>query len=131
MTADKYYTCTYIEVFWKSAGRTHMYICMYNNYIFHCIACNTCTGFKSCPGQTCARGSSFFLGKVTALGVLCCLVVCLTLLASFFLPSHLPLKHVHVCSIYCSTVHTCTCTYILVHVYSFTFLSHTLFLLAY
>ena len=43
------------------------------------------------------RGSSFFLGKVTALGVLCCfaLFVCLTLLASFFLPSHLK---------------TCTCT---------------------
>ena len=37
------------------------------------------------------HGSSFFLGKVTALGVLCCfaLFVCLTLLASFFLPSHL------------------------------------------
>ena len=37
--------------------------------------------------------------KVTALGVLCCfaLFVCLTLLASFFLPSHLSLK-------------TCTCT---------------------
>ena len=35
--------------------------------------------------------SSFFIGKVTALGVLCCfaLFVCLTLLASFFLPSHL------------------------------------------
>ena len=33
----------------------------------------------------------FFLGKVIALGVLCCfaLFVCLTLLASFFLPSHL------------------------------------------
>ena len=33
---------------------------------------------------------------VTVLGVLCCffLVVCLTLLASFFLPSHLSLKHV-------------------------------------
>ena len=33
-------------------------------------------------------------GKVTALGVLCCLAlfVCLTLLASFFLPSHLSFK---------------------------------------
>ena len=43
-----------------------------------------------CPTQ----GSSFFLGKVTALGVLCCfaLFVCLNLLASFFLPSHLSLK---------------------------------------
>ena len=42
------------------------------------------------------RGSSFFLGEVTALGVLCCfaLFVCLTLLASLFLPSHLSLKHV-------------------------------------
>ena len=40
------------------------------------------------------RGSPFFLGKLTALGVLCCfaLFVCLTLLASFFLPSHLSLK---------------------------------------
>ena len=35
--------------------------------------------------------------KVTALGMLCCfaLFVCLTLLASFFLPSHLSLKHVY------------------------------------
>ena len=41
--------------------------------------------------------SSFFLGKVTALGVLVllCFFVCLTLLASFVLPSHLSLKHVH------------------------------------
>ena len=33
---------------------------------------------------------------VTALGELCCfaLFVCLTLLVSFFLPSHLSLKHV-------------------------------------
>ena len=40
------------------------------------------------------------LGEVTALGVLCCfaLFVCLTLLASFFLPSHLSLKHVYLCS---------------------------------
>ena len=28
--------------------------------------------------------------------MLLCLIVCLTLLASFFLPSHLSLKHVHV-----------------------------------
>ena len=41
--------------------------------------------------------SSFFLGKVTALGVLCCfaLFVCLTLLASFFLPSHLSFKNMY------------------------------------
>ena len=51
-------------------------------------------------GSIPTRGSSFFLGKVTALGVLCCfalLFVCLTVLASFFLPSHLSLKHVSVC----------------------------------
>ena len=38
--------------------------------------------------------SSFFLGKVTALGVLCCfdLFVRPCLLASFYLPSHLSLK---------------------------------------
>ena len=40
------------------------------------------------------EAAHFFSGKVTALGVLCCfaLFVCLTLLASFFLPSHLSLK---------------------------------------
>ena len=45
-------------------------------------------------GSSPTRGSSLFLGKVTALGVLCCfaLFVCLTLLDSFFLPSHLSLK---------------------------------------
>ena len=39
------------------------------------------------------------LGKVTALGVLCCfaLFVCLTLLASFFLPSHLSFKNMYMC----------------------------------
>ena len=43
-------------------------------------------------------GSSFFLGKVTALGVLCCfaLFVCLTLLAYFFLPSHLSFKNMYI-----------------------------------
>ena len=48
-------------------------------------------------GDTC--GSSFFLGKVTVLGVLCCfaLFVCLTLLASFFLPSHLSFKNMYIC----------------------------------
>ena len=45
-------------------------------------------------------GSSFFLGKVTALGVLCCLALfgCLTLLASFSF--HLSLKHVQCTPIY-------------------------------
>ena len=40
---------------------------------------------------------SFFLGKMAALGVLCCfaLFVCLTLLASFFLPSHPSFKQVN------------------------------------
>ena len=35
---------------------------------------------------------------MTALGVLCCfaLFVCLTLLASFFLPSHLSFKNMHI-----------------------------------
>ena len=50
---------------------------------------------------------SFFLGTVTALGVLCCfaLFVCLALLASFFLPSHLSLKHVYM---YIHMYSTCT-----------------------
>ena len=44
------------------------------------------------------EAAHFFLGKVTALGVLCCfaLFVCLTLLASFFLPSHLSFKNMYV-----------------------------------
>ena len=40
-------------------------------------------------GSSPTRGSSFFFGKVTALGVLCCLALIvdsMTLLASFFLP---------------------------------------------
>ena len=46
----------------------------------------------------CVYMYSFFLGKVTALGVLCCfaLFVCLTLLASFFLPSHLSFKNMYI-----------------------------------
>ena len=54
-------------------------------------------------GSSPTRGSSFVLGKVTALGVLCCfaLFVCLTLLASFFLPSHLSFKNMHMCIIMC------------------------------
>ena len=58
----------------------------------------------------------FFLGKVTALGVLCCfaLFVCLTLLASFFLPSHLSFKnmYMYVCKGQVHVhVYTCTLVY--------------------
>ena len=44
------------------------------------------------------EAAHFFLGKVTALGVLRCfaLFVCLTLLASFFLPSHLSFKNMYI-----------------------------------
>ena len=51
-------------------------------------------------GSSPTRGSSFFLGKVITLGVLCrfALFVCLTLLASFFLPSHLSFKNMYVVS---------------------------------
>ena len=38
------------------------------------------------------EAAHFFLGKVTALGVLCCFAS--LFVASFFLPSHLSLKHV-------------------------------------
>ena len=58
-------------------------------------------------GSSPTRASSFFLGKVTALGVLCCfaLFVCLTLLASFFLPSHLSFKNIYIYVDRPSTVH--------------------------
>ena len=55
---------------------------------------------------------------VCVLGVLCCfaLFVCLTLLASFFLPSHLSFKNVCVC------VCVCVCVaHVHVHGYCFLF----------
>ena len=66
----------------------------------------SCRGFESHPRQffhclswvrvvgSSPTRDSFF----TALGVLCCfaLFVCLTLLASFFLPSHLSFKNMHI-----------------------------------
>ena len=72
------------------------------------------------------RGTSFFLGKVNAFGVLCCFVlfVCLTLLASFFLssfsslinnmyvctcPSRLEMSRCHACGLRNSECHTCAC----------------------
>ena len=75
-----------------------------------CHKVRTCTWTCTCTkmyihvhvvlGLSPTRGSSFFLhvGKVTScLGcaVFYCLVVCLTLFASFCLPSHLSLKHVY------------------------------------
>ena len=52
----------------------------------------------TCRVQVPPEAAHFFLGKVTALGVLCCfaLFVCLTLLASFFLPSHLSFKNMYI-----------------------------------
>ena len=101
-----------------------------------CTYTHTC--IQSVVGSKPTRGSSFFLGKVTALGVLCwfaLFVYLFDLLASFFPPSHLSLKHVqyiHVqvytymymylymnitttctaCSVYmyrCTRTRTCTC----------------------
>ena len=76
---------------------------VYRNCVHHMFIANQCTGRTAVFQKTCiyirpTRGSSFFLGKVTALGVLCCfaLFVCLTLLASFFLPSHLSLKKMYI-----------------------------------
>ena len=75
-------------------------------------------------GSSPTRGGSFFLGKVTTLGVLCCfaLFVCLTLLAAFFLPSHLSFKNMYnvwytymYMYIHCSLC-TATCIY---HLYSY------------
>ena len=56
----------------------------------HSVYSVECRGFESHPRQL------IFLRKSDCLGcaVLLCLV-CLTLLASFFLPSHLSLKHVY------------------------------------
>ena len=77
---------------------------MYSFFIILCTSIITC-----------------FLGKVTALGVLCCfaLFICLTLLASFFLPSHLSFKnmymYVHCIMIYVQFLYTYirVCMYII------------------
>ena len=53
------------------------------------------------------RGSSFFLGKVTALGVLCCFTVLLCLVCLFDLACLL--SHLKTCIGH--TVYTCTCQY--------------------
>ena len=53
---------------------------------------------------------------MTALGVLCCfaLFVCLTLLASFFLPSHLSFKNMYIHY----TLYTCTCIYMYMYIHA-------------
>ena len=67
-----------------------------------------------------------FLRKSDYFGcaVLLCLVVCLTLLASFFFPSHLSLKHVrgciHVCKHTC-IIHNYMYTYAYIHVHVCTY----------
>ena len=72
-------------------------------------------------GSSPTRGSSFSLGKVTALGVLCCfalIVVCLTLLASFFLPSLTCVyNYIYYNAYYlCLYMYTCIHLYLHVHV---------------
>ena len=73
----------------------YIYMYMYM-YLSVCMYVE-CFGFESHPRQ-------LFFGKVTALGVLCCfaLLFCLTFLSSFFLPSHLSLKHVQCIMCACS-----------------------------
>ena len=56
-------------------------------------------GFESHLRQLIFLRKSDYLGCAV---LLFCLVVCLTLLASFFLPSHLSLKHVPTYSRVCS-----------------------------
>ena len=68
-------TCKEISFVCYDMG-IHIYAAVSIEYV------HECRGFES---------QLIFQGKVTALGVLCCfaLFVCLTLLAPFFLPSHL------------------------------------------
>ena len=93
--------------FLPSLKHIYMYMYMYMHAVMFCT-CTVCT-FILCYMQytcTCTSTCSFYLDvyvhvhvhTVTALGVLCCfaLFVCLTLLASFFLPSHLSFKNMYV-----------------------------------
>ena len=70
---------------------SHLSLNMYSYTTCTHVHVVECRGFESHLRQL------IFLRKSDCLGyaVLLCLVVCLTLLASFFLPSHLSLKHVH------------------------------------
>ena len=116
MTSCILYVCMYTQM-WTE----HMCLCVLWEYIHH-IYVHVHVEYKSVVGSSPTRGSSFFLGKVTALGVLCCfaLFVCLTLLAFFFLPSHLSFKNMYVTYIQC-TISYCTvcillyCIYIYMH----------------
>ena len=73
-----------------------MYMYMYNTSHVHV----TQVFLHATSTNTSTASTQIYIHEVTALGVLCCfaLFVCLALLASFFLPSHLSLKHVHKCS---------------------------------
>ena len=70
---------------------------------FYCVLRCACGGRPGNEAST--HVHVFFLGKVTALGVLCWFdfFVCLTLLASFFFPSHLSFKNMYIPV--CSMVH--------------------------
>ena len=78
--------------------QVHVFVYTDDNTLHTGISSDTCTLYIHVHvGLSPTRGSSFFRGKVTALCVLRCfaLFVCLTLLASFFLPSLHSLKHVY------------------------------------
>ena len=72
--------------------------CLGSSVVERSVKSVECRGFKSDPRQL------IFIRKSDCLGcaVLLCLV-CLTLLASFFLPSHLSLKHVYIYNELCTT----------------------------
>ena len=61
-----------------------------------------------------------------ALGVLCCfaLFVCLTLLASFFLPSHLSFKNMYTVHVHVNVhAHACTCTCTCMYMYMYIYIN--------
>ena len=70
-----------------------LYVLLQYNIVLFKVRPNQAESIHVVVGSSPTRCSSFFLGKVTTLGVLCCfaLFVCLTLPASFFLPTHLSL----------------------------------------
>ena len=78
--------------------RGHVHVQKMYIHVYTC-----CHGFESHPRQL------IFLRESDCLGcaVLLCLVVCLTLFVSSFLPSHLMYTNT-----YRSDAHTCTCRYI-------------------
>ena len=89
--------CMYLQ---QTVLPVYMYITLYN-IVGHELRPHTCIHAYNVHTEGILL-HAHNVGKVTALGVLCCfaLFVCSTLLASFFIPSHLSFKNMYTSILY-------------------------------